>query len=69
MSKYLSNLDLFKSKGFFNRSLNDPVMVEKYKCQKELMCVINKNTRKDCRYCRLQKCQQVGLSNKGNFVS
>ncbi|XP_070577174.1 uncharacterized protein [Ptychodera flava] len=37
----------------------------KYTCTKDKKCVINKQTRTQCQYCRLQKCSSVGMARKG----
>ncbi|XP_038073372.1 uncharacterized protein LOC119741619 [Patiria miniata] len=48
-------------KGFFRRSLKDGAS---YMCGDEKKCVITPTSRNVCRYCRYQKCLQVGMSRQ-----
>uniref|UniRef100_UPI00358FB470 retinoic acid receptor beta-like isoform X2 n=1 Tax=Myxine glutinosa TaxID=7769 RepID=UPI00358FB470 len=48
-------------KGFFRRSIQKNMV---YTCHRDKNCVINKNTRNRCQYCRLQRCFQVGMSKE-----
>ncbi|CAM9337501.1 unnamed protein product [Lampetra fluviatilis] len=48
-------------KGFFRRSIQKNMV---YTCHRDKNCVINKNTRNRCQYCRLQKCFEVGMSKE-----
>ncbi|VDD92664.1 unnamed protein product [Enterobius vermicularis] len=45
-------------KGFFRRALK---RAHKYDCKNNRNCVIDKNVRNSCRYCRFQRCLQVGM--------
>lgn len=47
---------------FFRRGLSE---YESYECKHNGLCVINPRRRNDCRYCRYQKCLQVGMSRVG----
>lgn len=48
----------FGCKGFFRRSVRSGV---EYKCIANKDCVIDIDSRKQCRHCRLQKCLLVGM--------
>lgn len=55
-------------KKFFLRSLTED---GKYKCVKNKNCLINRETRTQCQYCRYKKCKEVGMTNSGincNFL-
>ncbi|KAL3081541.1 hypothetical protein niasHT_037263 [Heterodera trifolii] len=45
-------------KGFFRRALKK---VNEYECLRDNNCVIDKQERNSCRFCRLQKCLEVGM--------
>ncbi|CAF1622127.1 unnamed protein product, partial [Adineta ricciae] len=49
-------------KKFFLRSINGEDL--KYKCVRSKDCVITRNTRTQCQYCRFQKCKFVGMTVK-----
>ncbi|XP_022091308.1 uncharacterized protein LOC110979630 [Acanthaster planci] len=48
-------------KGFFRRSLKDGAS---YVCGDNKKCIITPTSRNVCRYCRYQKCLQVGMSRQ-----
>ena len=50
-------------KKFFLRSINGEN--QKYKCVRNKDCMITRNTRTQCQYCRFQKCQMIGMTVKG----
>ncbi|CAF0931697.1 unnamed protein product [Didymodactylos carnosus] len=49
-------------KKFFLRSINGED--QKYKCVRNKDCIITRNTRTQCQYCRFQKCKMVGMTVK-----
>ncbi|XP_071784467.1 uncharacterized protein [Asterias amurensis] len=49
-------------KGFFRRSLKDGTS---YFCIDDKKCLITPTSRNMCRFCRYQKCLQVGMSREG----
>ncbi|CAF1352745.1 unnamed protein product [Adineta steineri] len=49
-------------KKFFLRSINGED--QKYKCVKNKDCMITRNTRTQCQYCRFQKCRIIGMTVK-----
>ena len=51
-------------KKFFLRSINGED--QKYKCVRNKDCMITRNTRTQCQYCRFQKCQMIGMTVKGS---
>ncbi|XP_058791033.1 transcription factor HNF-4 homolog isoform X2 [Phymastichus coffea] len=48
-------------KGFFRRSIRKNHF---YTCRFNLKCVIDKDKRNQCRYCRLKKCLKVGMKKE-----
>uniref|UniRef100_A0A8D2Q552 Uncharacterized protein n=1 Tax=Varanus komodoensis TaxID=61221 RepID=A0A8D2Q552_VARKO len=46
-------------KGFFRRSQQSSTA---YSCSRQKNCVIDRNNRNRCQYCRLQKCLALGMS-------
>ena len=51
-------LTCLSCKGFFCYSMK---LKYELKCKANENCVINKNNRKKCRYCRFQKCVEMGM--------
>ncbi|CAF1146014.1 unnamed protein product [Adineta steineri] len=49
-------------KKFFLRSINGEDL--KYKCVRNKECMITRNTRTQCQYCRFQKCKLIGMTVK-----
>lgn len=49
-------------KGFFRRSVRKSHV---YSCRFHRNCVINKDKRNQCRYCRLRKCFRAGMKKEG----
>ncbi|CAF4228335.1 unnamed protein product, partial [Rotaria magnacalcarata] len=49
-------------KKFFLRSINGED--QKYKCVRNKDCIITRNTRTQCQYCRFQKCKIIGMTVK-----
>ena len=45
-------------KGFFKRTVQKDLQ---YKCREYQQCVINKQTRNQCQFCRFQKCLMTGM--------
>ena len=45
-------------KGFFKRTVQKDLQ---YKCREYQQCVINKQTRNQCQFCRFQKCLMSGM--------
>jgi len=52
-------------KGFFKRYYNKDTS---FRCENGGSCDINKDNRASCRYCRLSKCMNVGMSLDPNNV-
>ncbi|CAM2101143.1 unnamed protein product [Caretta caretta] len=50
-------------KGFFRRSVRKNHV---YSCRFSRQCVIDKDKRNQCRYCRLKKCFRAGMKKEGN---
>ncbi|CAF3629551.1 unnamed protein product [Rotaria socialis] len=48
-------------KKFFLRSISTCNGKKKYKCQRDLNCLVTKRSRTQCQYCRFQKCISVGM--------
>ena len=48
-------------KGFFKRTVQKALA---YKCREYQNCVINKQTRNQCQFCRFQKCLLVGMKRE-----
>lgn len=48
-------------KGFFKRTVQKDLT---YKCREYQNCVINKNTRNSCQFCRFQKCLALGMKRE-----
>ena len=51
-------------KGFFKRTVQRNLP---YACKDDQVCVISKQTRNSCQYCRFQKCIAVGMKREGIF--
>ena len=49
-------------KGFFRRSVRKNHV---YACRFQRVCVINKDKRNQCRFCRLKKCFRAGMKKEG----
>ncbi len=49
-------------KGFFRRSVRKSHM---YTCRFKKNCVVDKDKRNQCRYCRLKKCFRAGMKKEG----
>ncbi|CAF3409410.1 unnamed protein product [Rotaria sp. Silwood1] len=49
-------------KKFFLRSINGED--QKYKCVRNKDCIITRNNRTQCQYCRFQKCKTIGMTVK-----
>jgi hypothetical protein len=52
-------------KGFFRRSVRKNHM---YSCRFKKMCVVDKDKRNQCRYCRLKKCFRAGMKKEGALL-
>ncbi|KTF97248.1 hypothetical protein cypCar_00013043 [Cyprinus carpio] len=50
-------------KGFFRRSVRKN---HAYACRFSRQCVVDKDKRNQCRYCRLRKCFRAGMRKEGN---
>jgi hypothetical protein len=48
-------------KGFFKRTVQKDLQ---YKCREYQQCIINKQTRNQCQFCRFQKCLIVGMKRE-----
>ncbi|NXT43658.1 HNF4A factor, partial [Pelecanoides urinatrix] len=48
-------------KGFFRRSVRKNHM---YSCRFNRQCVVDKDKRNQCRYCRLKKCFRAGMKKE-----
>ena len=53
----------YSCRAFFRRGVKSNAP---YFCSQSQSCVINKQSRKHCQYCRFQKCMSIGM--KGNWV-
>lgn len=51
-------------KGFFRRSVRKS---QKYRCSHQRACVVDKDKRNRCRFCRLSKCFRAGMKREGEF--
>ncbi|XP_020362465.1 hepatocyte nuclear factor 4-alpha isoform X1 [Oncorhynchus kisutch] len=49
-------------KGFFRRSVRKNHM---YSCRFSRQCIVDKDKRNQCRYCRLKKCFRAGMKKEG----
>lgn len=49
-------------KGFFRRSVRKNHL---YTCRFSRNCVVDKDKRNQCRYCRLRKCFKAGMKKEG----
>lgn len=49
-------------KGFFRRSVRKNHM---YSCRFKKNCIVDKDKRNQCRYCRLKKCFRAGMKKEG----
>ena len=49
-------------KGFFRRSVRKSHI---YTCRFQRCCVVDKDKRNQCRYCRLRKCFRAGMRKEG----
>lgn len=49
-------------KGFFRRSVRKNHI---YTCRFNRNCVVDKDKRNQCRYCRLRKCFKAGMKKEG----
>ena len=52
-------------KGFFKRTAQNKKV---YTCAADRSCIINKTQRNRCRYCRFQKCLDVGMRCEGQTI-
>jgi len=50
----------FSCRAFFRRSIQNKTAAA-YACRRNKMCEINLKTRKNCQFCRYQKCLKVGM--------
>uniref|UniRef100_A0A5S6QFE9 Nuclear receptor domain-containing protein n=1 Tax=Trichuris muris TaxID=70415 RepID=A0A5S6QFE9_TRIMR len=48
-------------KGFFRRSQDTAT---KYQCQRNKNCIVDRQNRNRCQYCRLKKCLELGMSRE-----
>jgi len=53
-------------KGFFRRSVRKSHV---YTCRFQRCCVVDKDKRNQCRYCRLRKCFRAGMRKEGQRMS
>lgn len=53
-------------KGFFRRSVRKNHV---YTCRFRRNCVVDKDKRNQCRYCRLRKCFRAGMKKEGTFFT
>ncbi|KAL0279647.1 UNVERIFIED_CONTAM: hypothetical protein PYX00_001154 [Menopon gallinae] len=51
-------------KGFFRRSVRKN---HQYTCRFNRSCVVDKDKRNQCRYCRLRKCFKAGMKKEGKY--
>lgn len=51
-------------KGFFRRSVRKNHV---YSCRFQRTCVIDKDKRNQCRFCRLKKCFRAGMKKEGKI--
>ena len=51
-------------KGFFRRSVRKN---HQYTCRFSRNCVVDKDKRNQCRYCRLRKCFKAGMKKEGKY--
>lgn len=51
-------------KGFFRRSVRKNHV---YSCRFQRICVIDKDKRNQCRFCRLKKCFRAGMKKEGKI--
>jgi len=49
-------------KGFFRRSVRKNHV---YSCRFQRTCIIDKDKRNQCRFCRLKKCFRAGMKKEG----
>ena len=52
-------------KGFFRRSVRKNHV---YSCRFSRNCVVDKDKRNQCRYCRLKKCFRAGMRKEGMYA-
>lgn len=52
-------------KGFFRRSVRKNHL---YTCRFSRNCVVDKDKRNQCRYCRLRKCFKAGMKKEGTVL-
>jgi hypothetical protein len=57
------DLNLISDLEIFLRSINGED--QKYKCVRNKDCLITRNTRTQCQFCRFQKCQIIGMTING----
>ena len=57
---------LFLHQGFFRRSVRKN---HQYTCRFNRNCVIDKDKRNQCRYCRLKKCFRAGMKKEGEHTT
>uniref|UniRef100_A0AC34RG94 Nuclear receptor domain-containing protein n=1 Tax=Panagrolaimus sp. JU765 TaxID=591449 RepID=A0AC34RG94_9BILA len=53
-------------KGFFRRTIRSS---QTYSCRFDSKCLIDKDQRNACRYCRFKRCLEVGMEPEGLFLS
>ncbi|VDQ06366.1 unnamed protein product, partial [Trichobilharzia regenti] len=53
-------------KGFFRRSVRRK---HSYTCRHKRSCIVTKDKRNQCRFCRFRKCFRVGMKESGEFMS
>ncbi|KAL6484383.1 hypothetical protein MHYP_G00064280 [Metynnis hypsauchen] len=51
-------------KGFFRRAMKGPA---KFRCPFQNNCIITKSNRRQCQFCRLQKCLSIGMLKECEF--
>lgn len=60
--EYIQQICSIFSQKFFRRALKE---AETYECKLQQICTLNPRNRNACRYCRYQKCIDVGMSRQG----